>query len=418
MFLLVALVTPGSEAGVVAVAAPPPAAGIGARLKGNAYEGLAIVNLPLPGSPAERAGLRPGDVIVTVDGWSTKEEVIETVVRHVGGAAGTEVVLGVRRDGEPLTIRVRREPVQEIAATQARVEAEMCPALWEAFEDREKAFASVKGAELPDTGDRSTPHAAKTALPTAEYTRVDVGLTTSWTAGFGTYASAVEAARKLDEVVARFRPCLANTWIVREVEDGRPVVRFGLEHPMGWRSSAGAFRARSDGVVDLYIESGAGTLYGALYPESAPAGPWVTPLREITAAAKGDFAALRKGEPHEEGSPFNSWSWYEVSVPLPGARDCRINGGGMFGGTYYQCTLAQNAAPESIGPSFDEAAQVIGRTLGKEWVYWFDTEPAAHERHFIHFAKRTTRGYEKTAVITLGLTETGITLSVEYEGII
>lgn len=54
-----------------------------------------VVQTVLPGSPAERAGLDPGDQIVTVDGRDVRDEPAAAVVDDVRGPAGTTVELGL-----------------------------------------------------------------------------------------------------------------------------------------------------------------------------------------------------------------------------------------------------------------------------------------------------------------------------------
>ncbi|WP_197513291.1 S41 family peptidase [Acidihalobacter aeolianus] len=66
-------------------------AGIGAevRLKGRQV----IIVTPLDGTPAQRAHLRPGDIILKVDGKDVTGQPLGEVVDHIRGPVGTEVVL-------------------------------------------------------------------------------------------------------------------------------------------------------------------------------------------------------------------------------------------------------------------------------------------------------------------------------------
>jgi carboxyl-terminal processing protease len=59
---------------------------------------LTIIS-PIQGSPAEAAGLEPGDQIIAVDGEDMTGIDGNLVIRRVIGPAGSEVVLTIRRDG-------------------------------------------------------------------------------------------------------------------------------------------------------------------------------------------------------------------------------------------------------------------------------------------------------------------------------
>ena len=73
--------------------------GIGAWVDPDA-EYLTIVS-PMKDSPAEKAGLKPGDEIVAVDGEDMSGVDGNLVIRRVLGPAGTTVRLTIRREGEP-----------------------------------------------------------------------------------------------------------------------------------------------------------------------------------------------------------------------------------------------------------------------------------------------------------------------------
>jgi carboxyl-terminal processing protease len=68
---------------------------------------------PLPGTPAEKAGLLAGDVIVRIDESSTDGMNIDEAVRLIRGERGTEVVLMIFREGESefLEISVIRDTI-------------------------------------------------------------------------------------------------------------------------------------------------------------------------------------------------------------------------------------------------------------------------------------------------------------------
>jgi carboxyl-terminal processing protease len=68
--------------------------GIGAELRVRA--GHVVVLAPLDGSPAQHAGLRPGDIILKVDGKDATGLPLGEVVEHITGPAGTQVTLTIR----------------------------------------------------------------------------------------------------------------------------------------------------------------------------------------------------------------------------------------------------------------------------------------------------------------------------------
>jgi carboxyl-terminal processing protease len=59
------------------------------------------------GMPAERAGLKYGDIIVEIDGKSSKGWSQQEVLNHVRGERGTEVEIAVERVGEPVPLKFR-----------------------------------------------------------------------------------------------------------------------------------------------------------------------------------------------------------------------------------------------------------------------------------------------------------------------
>lgn len=85
--------------------------GIGAWVDTNSKY-LTIVS-PIPGSPAEKAGLKPGDQIIAVDGEDMTGIDGNLVIRRVLGPAGTRVTLTILREGvaEPFDVTLVRAKI-------------------------------------------------------------------------------------------------------------------------------------------------------------------------------------------------------------------------------------------------------------------------------------------------------------------
>lgn len=73
-----------------------------------------LVLAPFPGSPAYRVGLRPGDVLVSVDDKSTENLNTSEIADLLKGPRGTPVKIVVSREGEPdyLTFTVVRQEIE------------------------------------------------------------------------------------------------------------------------------------------------------------------------------------------------------------------------------------------------------------------------------------------------------------------
>ena len=80
----------------------------GVGLQVEARNGWVTVVTPLAGSPGERAGIRPGDQLVEVDGVSAADWSMERAARSLRGPVGTAIDLAVRREGATAPTSIKR----------------------------------------------------------------------------------------------------------------------------------------------------------------------------------------------------------------------------------------------------------------------------------------------------------------------
>ncbi len=85
-----------------------------------------VVVSPLKGSPAEKAGIKKGDIVLSIDGTSTAEMSIDEAVKLIRGTVGTSIKLEVAREGvkNPIDISVTREIIN-IPTTDTEIKGDV-----------------------------------------------------------------------------------------------------------------------------------------------------------------------------------------------------------------------------------------------------------------------------------------------------
>jgi len=86
--------------------------GIGATVS-EGENGEIVIVAPIPNTPAERAGIRSGDVVLEVDGESTEGWTQEKAVLRIRGPKGSTVTLKVRHsDGTEEVLEIVRDEIE------------------------------------------------------------------------------------------------------------------------------------------------------------------------------------------------------------------------------------------------------------------------------------------------------------------
>ena len=91
--------------------------GVGIQLSLDTKTKELVVVSPIEGTPASRAGVLSKDVIVSIDGNSTKGMSTEDAVKLIRGPEGSDVILGLRRGDQVLDVPLTRARIEINAVT-------------------------------------------------------------------------------------------------------------------------------------------------------------------------------------------------------------------------------------------------------------------------------------------------------------
>ncbi|MGE4661072.1 MAG: S41 family peptidase, partial [Arenicellales bacterium] len=77
-------------------------------------DGVIRVVAPLDGTPADRAGIQSGDLIIRLDGMTVKGNSLDSAVEQMRGEPGSEITLTIAREGvdQPFDVTLKRAVIQ------------------------------------------------------------------------------------------------------------------------------------------------------------------------------------------------------------------------------------------------------------------------------------------------------------------
>ncbi|WP_461218368.1 S41 family peptidase [Lapidilactobacillus salsurivasis] len=91
--------------------------GIGAQVR-QGKEAIEIV-APIKGSPAEKAGLKADDLILTIDGHSTAKMTVDQAVSKIRGKQGSTVKLAIKRGSDTFQVSLKRAAIDQATVSGA-----------------------------------------------------------------------------------------------------------------------------------------------------------------------------------------------------------------------------------------------------------------------------------------------------------
>lgn len=90
--------------------------GIGAEVEQK--DDKILISSPIKGAPAEKAGIKPNDIIMAIDGKTIQGWNTQQVVNKIRGKKGTEVVLTIKRGTQdPFKVTIKRDKIHMNSVT-------------------------------------------------------------------------------------------------------------------------------------------------------------------------------------------------------------------------------------------------------------------------------------------------------------
>ncbi len=126
--------------------------GVGIYMVADEESDRVLVYYPIPGSPAEKAGIKSGDLIISVDDVEYTAKDFDRIASFIKGKAGTKVKLIIEREGQRIPYELIREKITTNPITAKMLEENIGYLKVPSFdEDTAKSFKE-KVQELQNQG--------------------------------------------------------------------------------------------------------------------------------------------------------------------------------------------------------------------------------------------------------------------------
>ncbi len=126
--------------------------GVGIYMVADEEKDRVLVYYPIPGSPAEKAGIKSGDLIISVDDVEYTAKDFDRIASFIKGEAGTKVKLAIEREGERISYELTREKITTNPITAKMLEGNIGYLKVPSFDDDTANSFKEKVQELQNQG--------------------------------------------------------------------------------------------------------------------------------------------------------------------------------------------------------------------------------------------------------------------------
>lgn len=89
------------------------------------YNGTCRVVAPIPGTPAEKSGIKAGDIITRIDGTDISKKTLDEAASMMRGDEGTKITLTIDRNGQVLSFTLTRAKIKNVSVNYKMLDGQI-----------------------------------------------------------------------------------------------------------------------------------------------------------------------------------------------------------------------------------------------------------------------------------------------------